>query len=159
MALPPLKYSPPDTPVSEGVKEEKTEKIDLEDDEFHEATEERDADMDNDRESDRSEWSITNAPAVESTPKLPRKVAFPWPASNVRVSPTNIPLPLSPTELDLDAVEAALTTAAMEENDTETPSYVPRWTGKDVKVSMTDSVSEGNMAQLTLDRLGEDASG
>jgi hypothetical protein len=82
-------------------------------------------------------------------PRIPRKQAFPWPAPQVRISPTGIPLPLSPTEADLDAVEAALSlgdespvkAVYTSDGEAEDPSLVPSWIGKEVVVSVPSRVS------------------
>lgn len=77
VALPPQKYSPPDTPAimspekQEGAGEAKEE---------------------------------DTAPTAE---RVHRKEAFPWPPMQVGVTPRSIPLPLSPTSDDFSEVEKA----------------------------------------------------
>jgi len=125
VALPPEKYSPPDSPMDLPPPDETKEAVEL------------------------AEGEEAPPPPLPPAPRVPRKHAFPWPAPKVRISPRSIPLPVSPTEEDLDAVEAALSLgedspakpARATDGDGDDPSLIPSWVGKEVVFSVPNQVS------------------
>ncbi|WWC71672.1 uncharacterized protein I206_105630 [Kwoniella pini CBS 10737] len=103
--LPPTSYSPPDSPPKAPLPDSNFDKV----------------------EQDEREMTMV----VE---RRPRKEAFPWPESKMRLSPPGIPLPLSPELPGKDTLKRPSIDWPVIENTGD----VHVWRGKEVQVTLPD---------------------
>lgn len=122
VALPPAKYSPPDSPAVPAPSPEK---------------------------QGAAEGEEKEKEGTEPSERLPRKEAFPWPPMNVGVTPHSIPLPLSPISDDLSEVEKAFSPVVATPPPQQAKYKVVTWKGKEVRVAMPDEVSDATMQRVS----------
>ncbi|WWD02430.1 hypothetical protein V865_000469 [Kwoniella europaea PYCC6329] len=110
--LPPSTYSPPDSPPKPLPLPESTDLPIGDQDEMAEGKEE-----------------------ITEEQRKPRKEAFPWPKSRIRLSPTGVPLPLSPDQPGEDTLRRPSIDSS---TDKEQEVKEGMWKGKPVLVSFPD---------------------